>query len=75
MPTENNNLEIIRSVILGEMRHRVVKRRRDMTYWFVSEHRDEQGRWLPMTVANQNGTQASAEHRFFATVNPPTERP
>jgi hypothetical protein len=71
MKTENNNLEIIRSVTMGEMRHRVVKRRRDMTYWCVSEHRDEQGKWLPMTVSNQNGTQAAAERLFQDTMNPP----
>jgi hypothetical protein len=70
MRTENNNLEIVRSVILGEMRHRVVKRRRDMTYWYVSEHRSEDGKWLPMQVNNQNGTQASAEKLFYDTINP-----
>lgn len=71
--TQNNNLEIVRSVILGEVRHRVVKRRADMTYWYISEFRDEQGRWLPMTVQNQNGRQVSAEKLFHDTINPKNE--
>jgi hypothetical protein len=62
-------LYIHRERLIGECRHRVVKRYSDMTYWMVSEYRNEMGKWLPMTVANQDGTQASAERKFFEATN------
>lgn len=57
-------LTTIKEIILGEVRHRVIKRRRDMTYWQVREVRME-GKWCPDQVDNQNGTEASAMHRFY----------
>jgi hypothetical protein len=59
-----DTLITIREVILGEIRHRIVKRIRDMTYWKIKEYRNEEGRWCPMTVSNQSGRQTDAERRF-----------
>lgn len=58
-------LYIHRESICGEMRHRVVKRYSDMTYWYVAEYRNEMGRWLPMTVQNQSGHQTAAEKLWY----------
>lgn len=65
MSAAKGPLFVHRELILGEMRHRVVKRYSDMTWWFVSEFRNEMGKWLPMTVANQSGRQTDAERKFF----------
>jgi len=65
MPQNNSDtLVTIKETILGEMRHRVVRRRRDGTYWYVSEYRGPH-RWLPMQVANQSGMESDAAHRYF----------
>lgn len=68
MKTDNNTLETIKESVLGEMRHRVVKRRRDMTYWYVAEHRGPHG-WLPMEVSNQSGRETDATVRYELTIN------
>lgn len=63
-------LEVIREQLFGEMRHRVVKRRRDMTYWYVSEYRNGEGKWCPMQVNNQSGRESDARLRFDLATNP-----
>lgn len=61
----SDTLDTLRMVILGEMRHRIVRRKRDGTYWYVAEHRgDGPRRWLPMGVQNQSGQQRDAERLF-----------
>lgn len=59
-----DTLTVYRELIVGEMRHRVVRRKRDCTYWYVAEYRNSMGKWLPMQVQNQNGKQNSAEKLF-----------
>jgi hypothetical protein len=68
--TKDNKLEVIVERLIGEMRHRVVKRRRDMTYWYVSEYRDGEGKWRPMKVNNQSGRESDARLRYRLALNP-----
>jgi hypothetical protein len=49
------------------MRHRVVRRKRDGTYWYISEERGPHG-WLPRKVENQNGTEAAAVARYHWSI-------
>jgi hypothetical protein len=63
----NDTLTTIRETTLGEMRHRVVRRKRDGTYWYISEERGPHG-WLPRKVENQNGTEAAAVARYHWSI-------
>lgn len=65
MPQNNpeTTLDTIREMTFGEMRHRIVRRRRDGSYWYVSQFRGNHG-WVPCEVVNQNGTEAAARWLF-----------
>lgn len=58
-----DTIKIVKQIMCGEMRHSVVRRRRDGAYWYVAEYRGAFG-WLPMTVANQNGYETAALTRY-----------
>jgi hypothetical protein len=63
----SDTLVTIRETLLGEMRHRVVRRKRDGTYWYVAEERGPHG-WLPRQVLNQNGLEDSAIARYYQSL-------
>jgi hypothetical protein len=62
-----DTLVTIKETVLGEMRHRVVRRKRDGTYWYVAEERGPHG-WLPRQVNNQNGLEQSAVSRYHRSL-------
>jgi len=60
---QNRTLQIFRERLIGEVRHRIVRRIRDGTYWTTRE-RHVGGGWVPLEVPNQSGRQTDAEQMF-----------
>lgn len=69
----NLRLKTIKERIIGELRHRVVRRVGDGTYWYVTEELNESAigrKWLPMPVnPRQNGKESAALAMFWAHVS------
>lgn len=60
-----SDLDTIREQIIGEVRHRIVRRRRDGTYWTTREQRSvDPNKFFPLEVPGQSGKQIDAERMF-----------
>jgi len=60
-------LRAVKETVFDEMRHLVVKRRRDNTYWYVSYFRGPHG-WVPMEVQNQSGRETDALVKYHESL-------